>query len=67
MRVPWTVEEPPADLFIRKELDCGIRNNSDAVGAIALEHALDALFAVHVFTTLQSQLFMVSYGRQTAQ
>ena len=43
----------PADLLIRKEFDCGVGNNSHAVGAIALEHALDALFVVHVFATLQ--------------
>ena len=42
----------PADLFIRKELDSRVGDNPDTVGAIALEHALDALPLVHVLTPL---------------
>ena len=60
------MQRVPADLFIGKELDRRIGHNPDAVGAIPLEHACDALFAIHVFATLQWQLFMVSHCNNTA-
>lgn len=64
--MPALQESLPADLFIGKKLDCRIGNNPYTVGAVALEHALDALFVIHMFATLQVAAAPVSYCNSSA-
>ena len=48
------VGDTPCDLLIGHELDSLIRNDSHAVGAIALEHASHALLLIHVLAALRN-------------